>query len=178
MPAAERGERRGRRRGRGRGRGRQVRDEQPAGEEGSVDEGEFDFDGAEEEDTVDTKAAGEQDQDGGEHDFDDDEEHDGESDEDGGESPRIGFRNIPTWQDAIGVMIAKNMESRSRNPAVRAARAGVAAAVAAVDVAAAAGPIDGKVRRFRTHQAPRDGYVRKLNHAERDQYVRICHPLL
>lgn len=37
-------------------------------------------------------------------------------DEDGGESPRIGFRNIPTWQDAIGVMIAKNMESRARNP--------------------------------------------------------------
>ena len=37
-------------------------------------------------------------------------------DEDGGESPRIGFRNIPTWQDAIGVIIAKNMESRTRNP--------------------------------------------------------------
>ena len=47
------------------------------------------------------------------HDFEGDDEHD---DEDGGESPRIGFRNIPTWQDAIGVMIAKNMESRSRNP--------------------------------------------------------------
>ena len=43
-------------------------------------------------------------------------EDEGEDDEDGGESPRIGFRNIPTWQDAIGVMIAKNMESRARNP--------------------------------------------------------------
>ena len=48
---------------------------------------------------------------GDEHDFDGDED-----DEDGDESPRIGFRNIPTWQDAIGVMIAKNLESRSRNP--------------------------------------------------------------
>ena len=45
-------------------------------------------------------------------DFEDDEE----GDDDGGESPRIGFRNIPTWQDAIGVMISKNMESRARNP--------------------------------------------------------------
>ena len=39
-------------------------------------------------------------------DFEADEELD-----DGDDSPRIGFRNIPTWQDAIGVMIAKNMES-------------------------------------------------------------------
>jgi hypothetical protein len=47
-------------------------------------------------------------------DFEADDEFD--EGEDGGESPRIGFRNIPTWHDAIGVMIEKNMESRARNP--------------------------------------------------------------
>ncbi|MGO9109922.1 MAG: hypothetical protein ACLP9L_11875 [Thermoguttaceae bacterium] len=105
-PEGERTERRGRRRRRGRSRGRdQVRGEETVGEEDSGDDHELDFDGAEEESTVNAEAMDE-------HDFDGDEDHD----EDGGESPRIGFRNIPSWQDAIGMMIAKNMESRSRNP--------------------------------------------------------------
>ncbi len=130
-PGDERTERRGRRRRRGRGRD-QVRDEAIVGKEGTVDDdelssadAEIDFDrfeedgsqeGGAEEDAVDAEAQGEDDdsehEDDGEHDFDGDED----DDEDGGESPRIGFRNIPTWQDAIGVMIAKNMESRTRNP--------------------------------------------------------------
>ncbi|MGA2620860.1 MAG: hypothetical protein ABSF26_24830, partial [Thermoguttaceae bacterium] len=39
----------------------------------------------------------------------------GEGDDDD-KSPRIGFRNIPTWEEAVGTIIAKNMESRARNP--------------------------------------------------------------
>ena len=137
-------ERRGRRR-RGRGRGRdQVRDEQTGEEETAIVDDEFDFGGTEEEARSDASASDE-------HDFDGDEEHDGEhdennedadEDEDGGESPRIGFRNIPTWQDAIGMMIAKNLESRSRNPGSCAARADVAAAMVEAAVAVA-GPSDG-----------------------------------
>jgi ribonuclease E len=45
-------------------------------------------------------------------------------DEEGGEgepgededSPRVGFRNIPTWQETVGYVIATNMESRAKNP--------------------------------------------------------------
>lgn len=48
----------------------------------------------------------------GESDFDD-EDHEGGDDE----SPRAGFRNIPTWSEAIGVIVGKNMESRAKNPA-------------------------------------------------------------
>lgn len=44
------------------------------------------------------------------HDFE--EEHEEGDDE----SPRIGFRNIPTWDNAISTIIAKNMESRAKNP--------------------------------------------------------------
>jgi hypothetical protein len=115
----DRSERRPRRRRRGRGRSRdQVRDEQQIGEEEDlVEDEDFDFDATDEEATVEAETSDE-------HDFDDEEEQRGEPeidvdhefDEDGVESPRIGFRNIPTWKDAIGVMIAKNMESRSRNP--------------------------------------------------------------
>ncbi len=121
----ERTERRGRRRrGRGRGRDRErVREGEPLARGDAADDehvdsegGDFeggDFEGVEEEEgAVAAEAPDEHDVDPG-HDFEDDEEHD---DEDGGESPRIGFRNIPTWQDAIGMMIAKNMESRARNP--------------------------------------------------------------
>jgi len=126
----ERTERRGRRRRRGRGRGRdQIRDEQPVVKEGAEDDDKLAFAGAEEEGMVDVDvdAADEHDDeydvddehDVGEHDEHDDGEHDehedGEHDDDD-ESPRIGFRNISTWQDAIGAIIAKNMESRSRNP--------------------------------------------------------------
>jgi hypothetical protein len=127
----DRSERRGRRRrGRGRGRGRnQARDDrprssQPRDEHAPEAEGDFDdvidFDDVEEDRTLadvglhaEEGAAGHE---GDEHDFDDDHDLDHEDDEDGGESPRIGFRNIPTWNDAIGVMIAKNMEARARNP--------------------------------------------------------------
>lgn len=45
----------------------------------------------------------------------DDEDHGDEE----GDSPRIGFRNIPTWDDAVGVLIAANMESRAKNPGSR-----------------------------------------------------------
>jgi hypothetical protein len=38
-----------------------------------------------------------------------DEDHDGPP-------GRMGFRNIPTWGDAVGTIIAKNLESRSRSP--------------------------------------------------------------
>ena len=115
-------ERRGRRRRRGRGRGRDlVRDEENVEEAGSLESDEHDFDGIEDDRAVDAETSEDHDFDGEEdQDSDGDEEHDGEheheDDEDGGESPRIGFRNIPTWQDAIGMMIAKNMESRTRNP--------------------------------------------------------------
>ncbi len=124
---AERPERRGRRRGRGRDRDRgrdpiqggQSRGEgEGAREEGGREEGsregtreedaaddEFDFPGPDDENSVGAGV-------GDEHDFDGDED----GDEEGGESPRIGFRNIPTWHDAIGMMIAKNMEARARNP--------------------------------------------------------------
>ena len=40
----------------------------------------------------------------------------GEDDEDGDDQPRLGFRNIPTWEDAVGTIIAKNMEARAKNP--------------------------------------------------------------
>ena len=112
-PEGEPTERRGRRRHRGRGRIRDQVQEEPTvtDEEVASDDDEHDFDEVEEEGVFDAEAPNGPD-DEGEHDFEDD-----ENDEDGGESPRIGFRNIPTWQDAIGVMIAKNLESRSRNPA-------------------------------------------------------------
>jgi len=104
-------ERRGRRRRRGRGR-EPIRDEQAGEEEGAIVDDDFDF-GSAAEDRDDADASDE-------HELDGDEKHDDQhiedEDDDGGESPRIGFRNIPTWQDAIGMMIAKNMESRSRNP--------------------------------------------------------------
>lgn len=31
-------------------------------------------------------------------------------------SGRAGHRNVPTWQDAVGVMVEKNLASRSKNP--------------------------------------------------------------
>jgi ribonuclease E len=96
-------DRRGRHRRRGRGFGReQVRDEFDAEEEHA--EGESpEFDEGEEDDAI--HAGG---------DFEG--EFEGDEDDESGESPRIGFRNIPTWRDAISVMISKNMESRAKNP--------------------------------------------------------------
>jgi hypothetical protein len=84
-------------------------------EEGAPEDDDLDF-GSDQEEAAEEQDAAET---ADEHDFDeegDDEPADEQDDEDGGESPRIGFRNIPTWQDAIGVMIAKNMEARARNP--------------------------------------------------------------
>ena len=94
---------RGRRRGRGGDRDRR-RDEPIAPEGEFAAEASDEFSEVEEDEAID---AGEE----VSGDFEGDEEID-----DGGESPRIGFRNIPTWHDAIGVMIEKNMESRARNP--------------------------------------------------------------
>jgi hypothetical protein len=113
----ERSERRGRRRRRGRGRDRdQVRDEATSGEEIEIEDEDADFDGPEDDEAEEVVGAEAATEAGDEPDFDDVDGNDDDGDEEGGESPRIGFRNIPTWQDAIGVMIAKNMESRSRNP--------------------------------------------------------------
>jgi hypothetical protein len=101
----DRGERRprGRRRGRGVDRDRHRHEAFAAeGELAAEAPDEYREPDEDEEVHVGAEAAG---------DFEADDEID-----DGGESPRIGFRNIPTWHDAIGVMIAKNMESRTRNP--------------------------------------------------------------
>jgi hypothetical protein len=45
----------------------------------------------------------------------DDDLHDMHGDEDGDEI-KHGHRGIPTWDEAIGVIVAANMESRARNP--------------------------------------------------------------
>jgi hypothetical protein len=38
--------------------------------------------------------------------------------EPGGDRPaRIGFRGIPTWEEAVGMLITKNIEARARRPA-------------------------------------------------------------
>jgi hypothetical protein len=107
----DRGERRsrGRRRGRGadrvgRAEGDRHREESFAAEDDFGAEAAEGFSEREEDEAIHAgaEASG---------DFELDEEID-----DGGESPRIGFRNIPTWHDAIGAIIGKNMESRARNP--------------------------------------------------------------
>jgi hypothetical protein len=33
-----------------------------------------------------------------------------------GRSDQVGFRNIPSWPDAVGMIVARNMESRAKNP--------------------------------------------------------------
>jgi len=40
---------------------------------------------------------------------------DEEGDEDG-VSARVGFRGIPTWDEAVGMIVAKNLESRAKRP--------------------------------------------------------------
>jgi hypothetical protein len=37
-------------------------------------------------------------------------------DEGDGRSEQVGFRNIPSWPDTVGLIIAKNMEARAKNP--------------------------------------------------------------
>jgi len=39
-----------------------------------------------------------------------------DTDEGDEQSPRVGLRNIPTWDDAVGVIVAKNLESRAKHP--------------------------------------------------------------
>jgi hypothetical protein len=105
----DRGERRPRGRRRGRGRGGhgddaiRRREDSFAAEEEFAAEGPQEFGEGEYEEDIHAGAETSG-------------EFEGDEEDDGGESPRIGFRNIPTWHDAIGVMIAKNMESRARNP--------------------------------------------------------------
>ncbi len=42
----------------------------------------------------------------------------GEGDEeDGDRSVRLGFRGIPTWEEAIGLIVSKNLEARAKRPA-------------------------------------------------------------
>ena len=42
----------------------------------------------------------------------------GEGDEDEGDRPaRLGFRGIPTWQEAIGLIVDKNLELRAKRSA-------------------------------------------------------------
>jgi hypothetical protein len=44
-------------------------------------------------------------------------EGEGEGDEDGDGKPgKLSHRAIPTWEQAIGLMVATNMESRAKNP--------------------------------------------------------------
>jgi hypothetical protein len=46
-----------------------------------------------------------------------DEDHADHDDEFADEtSGKVGFRNIPTWQDAIGVIVGTNLESRAKRP--------------------------------------------------------------
>ena len=34
----------------------------------------------------------------------------------GQQSPRIGFRGIPTWEEAVGLIVNKNIETRAKRP--------------------------------------------------------------
>jgi ribonuclease E len=40
----------------------------------------------------------------------------GEDDDDDGPSARLGFRGIPTWDEAIGMIVDKNLEARAKRP--------------------------------------------------------------
>lgn len=44
-----------------------------------------------------------------------DDDHLDEADDDGGE--RLVHRGIPTWEEAVGVVVSRNMEARAKNPA-------------------------------------------------------------
>ena len=35
---------------------------------------------------------------------------------DGDRPARVGFRGIPTWEEAVGLVITKNLEARSKRP--------------------------------------------------------------
>ena len=44
----------------------------------------------------------------------------GMGEEPGGDRPaRLGFRGIPTWEEAVGMLITKNLEARARRPGRR-----------------------------------------------------------
>ena len=73
-----------------------------------------------------------------------------ESDSEEG-AARPGLRNIPTWDEAVGVLVAANLESRAKRPGngeTRAAAADAAAAIPAA-IAAPALPPEGGVRNWR-----------------------------
>jgi hypothetical protein len=47
----------------------------------------------------------------------DEDQAEGEGEGEGeGRSDQVGFRNIPSWPEAVGMIVAKNMESRAKNP--------------------------------------------------------------
>ena len=39
-----------------------------------------------------------------------------EEGEEGERSPRLGFRGIPTWEEAVGLIVNKNLENRAKRP--------------------------------------------------------------
>ena len=51
------------------------------------------------------------------HDVGDDFEFGPEGDVEGEQPARLGFRGIPTWDEAVGLLIDKNIEARSKRPA-------------------------------------------------------------
>jgi hypothetical protein len=113
-PEAEEGleERKGRRRRR-RGRGGKRGDREPRSKRGprSVDDqGEQDEVSADDNDIVDEDHRGPAPQDAA--DF----AEDADSDEIGVGSDKNSHRAIPSWEEAIGVIIATNMEARARSP--------------------------------------------------------------
>jgi hypothetical protein len=116
-PRPEGGSRRGRRRRRGRRERVESREGVPSDDEAEVEEGEVDqFEDAEfaEGDEGDEPLPAESF--GSTGDFDEGDEDEDEDEDGDDQSPRVGFRNIPTWDEAVGLMIAKNMESRAKNP--------------------------------------------------------------
>ena len=95
-PSERRPERRRSRRGRSPGRDRE------SGTAKAVGEDERRSDSDEESDTLDLPAAA-------------DEEFGEEADADVA-SAKAGFRSIPTWQEAVGLLVSANLEARARRP--------------------------------------------------------------
>jgi len=92
-------DRRSRRRRPRRGRNRRdTESESPAGAE-PVSSVEEEFEHTESFDDAETAEAG------------------AEGDVEGEQPARMGFRGIPTWEDAVGLLIDKNIEARSKRPA-------------------------------------------------------------
>ena len=43
-------------------------------------------------------------------------EHEGEEGTEDGRLARVGFRKIPAWEEVVGMLITKNLESRAKRP--------------------------------------------------------------